>query len=320
MDRGPLSFEWVFDSEHGVDANPVVDVPMGDGHFRFETIESTMGVRAILADGMTGRHPVDFHAADGKDDHELCLLIPTDSSFQATIPGVPNRRPITHGHCTWHLPAERWTDYHLPAENRIRTVGMMLAPELVDRVSEGRNLPNAIRAIERQGSPSPFEFRGMLGSDASLALQQLFNAPYRGEIRRMFMESKVLELVAHAFDNLLDRPRKKTRLSSWEVSRVREAAERIMQRPATPPDTQELARAVGLPSTRLMAVFREYYGTTPVRWLQRRKLEMAHQLLLEEPITIKTLAYRLGYRHVSNFTNAFRRQFGYPPGALRKKM
>lgn len=36
-------------------------------------------------------------------------------------------------------------------------------------------------------------------------------------------------------------------------------------------------------------------------------------------MSLKRLAERLGYAHVNNFTIAFKRTFGYPPGSLRKR-
>lgn len=310
--------EWVFESGYSEEEPPVVEVPMGGGRFRFETIESELGVRCILANGTTGTTPVDFRATDDKAGHELGLLIPYGSSFQISLPGVPERRPVTDGHCSWHLPAERWVDYHLCPGETVRAAGLTITPELVDRLGEGRDVPSLVRAIERQSSPSPFEFRGHLGDRGDVGLRELFHAPYSGGVRRVFMESKLLELVASAFDNLTEHGGDGQGLSAWEIGRVRQAAERLLQTPADPPTMDELARACGLPVTRLMAAFRAYYGTTPVRWLQREKLEIAHRLLQEEPIAIKVLAFRLGYRHVSNFTLAFKRRFGYPPGAVRK--
>ena len=41
-------------------------------------------------------------------------------------------------------------------------------------------------------------------------------------------------------------------------------------------------------------------------------------MIVKTDLALKVLAARLGYAHVSNFTAAFRRQFGVTPGSLRR--
>ena len=49
------------------------------------------------------------------------------------------------------------------------------------------------------------------------------------------------------------------------------------------------------------------------------RLSQAHAALQQSKISIKQLDAMLGYAHVSNFTIAFKRKFGYPPGSLKRQ-
>ena len=53
--------------------------------------------------------------------------------------------------------------------------------------------------------------------------------------------------------------------------------------------------------------------------MMKFRLAQAHSALVQSAVSIKQLAARLGYAHVSNFAIAFKRRYGYPPGSLRRK-
>jgi AraC-like DNA-binding protein len=61
------------------------------------------------------------------------------------------------------------------------------------------------------------------------------------------------------------------------------------------------------------------FGSSIHGCMMEHRLSQAHATLLQTDTSIKQLAARLGYAHVSNFTIAFKRKFGYPPGSFRRK-
>jgi AraC-like DNA-binding protein len=64
--------------------------------------------------------------------------------------------------------------------------------------------------------------------------------------------------------------------------------------------------------------FKELYGQSIHAYLVDRQLDQAHRDLEETDIAMKVLAVQAGYCHVVNFSAAFKRRFGYPPGELRR--
>ncbi|WP_163142014.1 AraC family transcriptional regulator [Arhodomonas sp. KWT] len=320
MKSGARTVEWIFDSPVPHEQPPTMaEMPLPGGHMRFETVQTAHGVRAILADGHTGADPVNILAADESDLHEIGLIIPWETAFEVFIPGVDRPRTIRDGHWHWHMPAERWVDFRLPARSRIRTVGITLSNDLFERLSEGARLPTPVAAIGRRHAPDAFELHRHMDAALRPAVGQLFSSPYHGEIRRLSLEGRLLEVVSGAFESLTRDDSPGTHLSAWEVARVRDAAAGLLEHPASPPSVDELGRETGLGATRLMQAFKAHYGVPPVQWLQQRKLEMAHQLLADTPLGIKEIAFRLGYRHVSNFASAFKRHYGVTPGSLRRQ-
>jgi len=59
--------------------------------------------------------------------------------------------------------------------------------------------------------------------------------------------------------------------------------------------------------------FNHIYGTTPQRWLTKRRLDLAHYLLSESKQKPVDLFREVGFENLSHFSFAFKKQFGYPP-------
>lgn len=79
----------------------------------------------------------------------------------------------------------------------------------------------------------------------------------------------------------------------------------------------ELARKMGMSRTTLVERFRRAVGESPMRYLARHRMERARYFLVETPLNISEIAYRLGFDTPEYFTRAFRRNFGVSPSGYR---
>ena len=59
--------------------------------------------------------------------------------------------------------------------------------------------------------------------------------------------------------------------------------------------------------------FREYFGTTPNKWLRRRRMDEAVALLDARDMSVAELSYAVGYDNVSYFIREFRKVTGASP-------
>lgn len=97
-----------------------------------------------------------------------------------------------------------------------------------------------------------------------------------------------------------------------KLERVRDLMAERMDHPLTIP---YLCAEVGLNEFKLKEGFRRYFNTTPHRMLHEMRMRKAHALL-ESGCQVAQVAYRVGYRHPSNFSTAFSRFFGRAPKAV----
>jgi len=78
-----------------------------------------------------------------------------------------------------------------------------------------------------------------------------------------------------------------------------------------------LARRASLGETAFRAAFRRLTGSTPQRWLERRRMELAARLLLDSDLPIAAVAEQVGYDDPYHFSRAFARVQGRAPRGYR---
>jgi len=86
----------------------------------------------------------------------------------------------------------------------------------------------------------------------------------------------------------------------------------------TPLTIEQLAAKCHLSPAQFRRVFQDAMDTSPLRYLQQRRLEKACQLLLHSNETIESISAQVGYEDASYFSQTFRRVMGLPPGKYRK--
>lgn len=214
-------------------------------------------------------------------------------------------------------PIERRCSYDVDAERGWRAVAVRIEPEAMDYLGSDDGLPDIVSdvlAVRRDDLAD----MGTLPGGIRRVSQSLLRTPFEGLTGRIFMQAKVLELLGHQFQHLDGQPVVKT-LTTREQARIRMSRDMLLANLRDPPDLEALASAVGLSSKKLNRGFRDLYGTTVFSYLQDARLDAARAALeADTPLSLKQLAWELGYGQVSNFVTAFRRRFGVTPGSLRQ--
>lgn len=95
------------------------------------------------------------------------------------------------------------------------------------------------------------------------------------------------------------------------LARLAEVAEAHLEDPDF--GTSELAAALGYSRSALYRKLGEIGEDTPARILARLRLDRAAQLLEEDAGSVSRIALRCGFRSVSNFSRAFKKEHGIPP-------
>jgi AraC family transcriptional regulator len=81
-----------------------------------------------------------------------------------------------------------------------------------------------------------------------------------------------------------------------------------------------LAGLVGLSSAGFTRAFIRHFGEGPARWILRRKIARARELMAQEALPSRALAERLGFVDEFHFAKTFRRVVGRTPKAYRESL
>jgi|SRR3982751_5567934 AraC-like DNA-binding protein len=80
---------------------------------------------------------------------------------------------------------------------------------------------------------------------------------------------------------------------------------------------EAVARILGISAQHVCRVLRRERGLTFADLLRDVRLREARRLLRESSYSMKEIAFRVGFRHPSQFTRAFTRRCGIPPSEYR---
>jgi AraC-like DNA-binding protein len=98
--------------------------------------------------------------------------------------------------------------------------------------------------------------------------------------------------------------------------RARDTMDRSYARPL---DVPALARVACVSAAHFSRQFRETFGETPHRYLQRRRLERAMELLRDTGRPVTDICFDVGFNSLGTFSRIFRQVVGEPPSAYRAR-
>lgn len=177
-------------------------------------------------------------------------------------------------------------------------------------------VPRQLQALIESKNPSRFHFNvGGITGQMKTIIEQILHHPYQGAIARMYLEAKVLELLALQLFQLSESKPElaKSTLKPQSIDRIYQARDVLVSKLENPPSISELTQQVGLGVLTLRRGFRELFGTTVVGYINQKRMEQAELLLREGKLSVTEVANLVGYSHLGHFGAAFKRQFGITP-------
>jgi len=88
---------------------------------------------------------------------------------------------------------------------------------------------------------------------------------------------------------------------------------------AEPLDVPSLARVAHVSTGHFSRQFRATFGETPHRYLQRRRVERAMELLRETDRPVTEVCFDVGFSSLGTFSRTFRAIVGESPSAYRRR-
>jgi len=217
--------------------------------------------------------------------------------------------------------------FHWQEGERVLKFDVFIEPALFETLvgDQFEALPHLLRQIAQ--NPQPIQSRFWHVQPTTTAMQsvihQILHCPYQGLTRWLYLESKVMELIALRLDQVIQHPPVALvtpDLHAKDVDRIHYASAILLQRLDNPPSLLELARLAGLNDYKLKKGFRQVFGTTVFGYLQTHRMQRAKQLLAQPTFNIAGVAQAIGYANQSHFCQMFKQQFGMTPQCYRNSL
>lgn len=151
------------------------------------------------------------------------------------------------------------------------------------------------------------------------ALFEILHCQYSGYHKNLFVKAKVIELLALQFEQYeqLPLPDITSSLKPEDVHKMHLAKEILVENLEAPLSIKDLAHKVGTNEYNLKKYFKEVFGTTVFGYLHEFRMEKSKEELGVDGNKISDVAQRMGYKHATHFTAAFKKYYGYLPNKMR---
>ena len=139
-------------------------------------------------------------------------------------------------------------------------------------------------------------------------------------LRLAVIQNRIMLMIERFFLHLYDKmhnPAFRIPLAAGDINRVIQV-ESILTKDIfqSPPSIQQLAKIVAISESKLKKDFKTMYGLPIYEYYQKARMQAAQDKLLTGKFSVKEIALELGYSNLSNFTIAFKKEFGVLPSQL----
>lgn len=139
-------------------------------------------------------------------------------------------------------------------------------------------------------------------------------------LRLTVIQNRIMLMIERFFTHLYDKMKNPTfriPLSQEDINRVMKIESVLTKDIFQPaPSIQQLARMVSISESKLKKDFKTMYGFPIYEYYQKARMQAAQDKLLTRKFSVKEVAMELGYANLSNFTIAFKKEFGVLPSQL----
>ena len=153
-----------------------------------------------------------------------------------------------------------------------------------------------------------------------MTIHDIINCPWKNSYRKLFLESKVLELLLLQLEQFqgVGLSNGNGEESKDILDKMHQVRQIILKRLNNPLTLMELVKEVNTNECTLKKEFKRLFGTTVYHFVKERRLEDAKAMLLSQNMNVREVSDQIGYKNQQHFSFAFKKKFGVSPSALHK--
>lgn len=210
--------------------------------------------------------------------------------------------------------------YVLPANTRVRSIYVLLTPEWLQKYMELDTEDDvlktyfSLRSMHYNRQPFNTEYRKYYN--------QVFDTPDDKPLRELHIRNAIMMMIELFFTRLYKKIRDVQdspilQIDNKDLYKLMEVEAMLVKDfTKSPPTIQELAKFSNMSVSKLKSSFKKVYGSGIYEYYQRSRMYRARQLLTANGYTVKEVGMKLGYTNLSNFSLAFKKEFGILPSEV----
>jgi AraC-like DNA-binding protein len=210
--------------------------------------------------------------------------------------------------------------YMLPAGTRVRSVYILLTAKWLKEYMELDSQDDVLRTYislrSQHLNREPFntEYRKYFNA--------IFDTPDNKPLRELHLRNSIMMMVELFFNRLYKKIKNVQsspimQMDNKDLYKLMEVESMLVKNfSKTPPTITELAAYTNMSVSKLKSSFKKVYGSGIYEYYQRNRMHKARQMLAANGYTVKEVGMKLGYSNLSNFSLAFKKEFGMLPSDL----
>jgi AraC-like DNA-binding protein len=164
--------------------------------------------------------------------------------------------------------------------------------------------------------PNPFDAHNRMLFD------EVFLSDPANPMHQMILKNRIMLLLEYFLSKLYRSIKAKEgatvkKLKSSDLNKLMEVESILVRDFSTaPPTISMLAERTGMSVSKLKTAFKKVYGTGIYEYYQKNRMQKARTLLSTGQYNVKEVGLHLGYTNLSNFSLAFKKEFGILPSQV----
>lgn len=159
-------------------------------------------------------------------------------------------------------------------------------------------------------------FQTLIKPHSAALLNEIFSKKIPSPIPELYVSCRVMQLLDTFLEDVFKNGLEANILpvSSRDVHNILMVEEYLLQNYREQfPSINMLARMALMSGTKLKQVFKKAFGMSLFEFFQKNRMERARDMLLSNLYSVSEVGKMLGYQNLSNFSAAFKKEFGYLP-------
>ena len=133
----------------------------------------------------------------------------------------------------------------------------------------------------------------------------------------LFIRSRTYQLICSFVQKVCNKKESDQEHSSSYYEQIFQAENLIMTNLKNPPRLSTIAKLLNISISVLVRHFKTMYGKSVQAYCLDKRMELAKKMIIEDGVSINTVAKELGYKQASPFIETFTKRYGYSPGSLK---